>query len=93
MRELYDQACRFGSSYEHSDAWSVAQLWGETDDKSQVKVIKNHPNDHLVEVALGFALVAIATLIQIVVAAFKLDEPQRMAALHAALEKMHITGT
>lgn len=86
LEDLYLEFYKFGSSYEHSDSWSVASYWGASDDTD--RQIVNHPTDDLVAVTLGYTFKAMAVLTEIVVAGFQLDEPERIDLLRRTFEQL-----
>jgi hypothetical protein len=86
METMYREHYCFGSSYEHSDAWSLASFWGPSDETNQQ--ISNHRSDNLVEIALAITFMAMAVLVEMVAAAFQLPEAQTIATLRATFGQL-----
>ena len=83
---MYREHYAFGSSYEHSDSWSLASYWGASDETKQQ--IANAPSDNLIEIALAITFMAMAVLVEFVAAAFQLPEAQTIAKLRAAFQEL-----
>jgi hypothetical protein len=79
LDHLYNEFYRFGSSYEHSDSASLGDYLGASDEDNQE--VNSEPSDELIHLVVGCAFNAMLVLTGILVAAFKLDEAERMRRL------------
>jgi hypothetical protein len=88
---MYRQHYAFGSSYEHSDSWSLASYWGASDGARQQ--ITNAPSDNLVEIALAVTFMAIAVLVEFLTAAFQLPEAETIAKVRTTFQQLGIEAS
>ena len=79
LEKTYQEHYRFGSSFEHSDAWSLASYWGPSDETNQQ--INDGPSDNLVEIALNITFMTMVDLVKIVTEAFKLPQAEMLRTI------------
>jgi len=87
MENFYRGFYRFGSSYEHSDAASLGDYFGASEDNQE---INSDPSDDLVDLVIGCTFNAMAVLTEILVAAFKLSEAERIGKLRVAFAQLGV---
>lgn len=86
MEDFYRESYCFGSSYEHSDSASLGDYFGASDEHNLE--IDSDPSDDLVDLVIGCTFRAMAVLTEILVAAFKLSEAERIGKLRAAFAQL-----